>query len=709
MRVVGDKQNPIYHGYTCPKGRALPEQHAHPERLLQSMKRSGDEPDGRFEPIDSERAIDEIAERLSEIIERHGPRSVAVYTGTFSFPYPAAAPMAMAFFDAIGSPMRFTSATIDQPGKLIAPALHGVWGGGTQPFSEADTWMLVGANPTVSKSAGMPGYNPAWHLDDAVKRGMQIVVIDPRRSEAAKRASVHLQLKPGEDPTVMAGILRVVLSEGLGDDAFVAENAEGLERLRREVEPFTPEYVERRADVPAAELVRAARTFAGGRTGMAHAGTGPNMSPRGALTEYLLLCLNTVCGRGLREGERIPNPGVLMPRIHARAEPLPPGPGWGFGEKLRVRDFTDTAAGLPTAALADEILLEGEGQVKALFCLGGNPMAAWPDQEKTFEAMQALDLLVTCDIKMSATARLAHYVVAPKLTLEQPGMSLSTESLTPYAMGYSTPYGQYAPKILDPPEGSDLIEEWELFYGLARRMGLPLTLQAAYSWGPDLADPARTDLDMERKPTTDELLEMLAKGSNVPLDEVKQHPHGHVFEEVGARVAPRDPACEARLQLADPTMMAELAEVAGEELEDGSERPFLLTCRRLLEVHNSAGRDIEKLVRKYRYNPAFMHPDDLADLGIAPGDLVEIESDHSAILGVAEAESNLRRGIVSMPHAFGDAPTRENDVRVREIGSNTGRLVPVDRVFDPYSGIPRMSSIPVHVRRLAEDALAAGG
>ncbi|MHA7839063.1 MAG: molybdopterin dinucleotide binding domain-containing protein, partial [bacterium] len=145
-----------------------------------------------------------------------------------------------------------------------------------------------------------------------------------------------------------------------------------------------------------------------------------------------------------------------------------------------------------------------------------------------------------------------------------------------------------------------------------------------------------------------------------------------------------------------------------EELEDGPERPFLLTCRRLLEVHNSAGRDIEKLVRKYRYNPAFMHPDDLADLGIAPGDLVEIESDHSAILGVAEAESNLRRGIVSMPHAFGDAPTRENDVRVREIGSNTGRLVPVDRVFDPYSGIPRMSSIPVHVRPLAEDALAAG-
>jgi anaerobic selenocysteine-containing dehydrogenase len=275
-------------------------------------------------------------------------------------------------------------------------------------------------------------------------------------------------------------------------------------------------------------------------------------------------------------------------------------------------------------------------------------------------------------------------------------------------MGYSVPYGQYAPKVLDPPEGSDVIEEWEFFYGLARRMGLPLTIQAAWSWGPDLATPARTAIDMEHKPTSDDLLEMLAKGSNVPLAEVKRHPHGHVFEDPKARVAPRDPDCTARLQLADPTMMAELAEVAQEDFEHRGTRPFLLTCRRLLEVHNSAGRDIDKLVRKYRYNPAFMHPDDLAALGIAPGDLVEIESDHSAILGVAEAESNLRRGIVSMPHAFGDAPTKENDARVREIGSNTGRLTPVDRDYDPYSGIPRMSAIPVRVRPAEAPARAAG-
>ena len=696
VRVVGDKENPIYHGYTCPKGRALPEQHRHPERLLHSQRRRAD---GTHETIGSQQAIDEVAAKVQEILDRHGPRSIAMYTGTFSFPYPASVPLADAWFDAIGSPMRFTSATIDQPGKMIAPRLHGAWAAGAQAFTDADTWLLVGANPTVSKSIGVPSYNPAWYLNDAVKRGMKLVVIDPRRSEAAKQAHVHLQPRPGEDPTILAGILRILLTEDLTDADFVSENAVGVEALRRAVDPFTPEYVERRADVPREQLILAARTWAGGQRGGANAGTGPNMSPRGNLTEYLLLCMTTLCGRYMKEGEALPNPGALMPTVTGKAQPVPPGPGWGFGEKLRVRDLTNTAAGLPTAALADEILLPGEGQVKALFCIGGNPMAAWPDQHKTYEAMQALDLLVTLDIKMSATAKLADYVIAPKLSLEQPGMSLPSETLVPYAMGYLTPYAQYSPTIVDPPEGSDLIEEWEFFYGLGQRMSLPLTIQSAYSWGPEVEAPARAELDMQHPPTTDELFELLTANSRIPLDEVKRHPHGAVFEDPPSIVAPKDPGCDAKLDLANDIMLAELAEVAGESSAPSDEFSFRLISRRLLDVHNSAGRDIPKLTRKYRYNPAFMHPDDLAELGVDPGDVIEIASDHSSILGVAEAESNLRRGLISMPHAFGDAPGAANDQQVHEIGSNTGRLTSVERDYDPYTGIPRMSSIPVNVKR----------
>jgi anaerobic selenocysteine-containing dehydrogenase len=298
---------------------------------------------------------------------------------------------------------------------------------------------------------------------------------------------------------------------------------------------------------------------------------------------------------------------------------------------------------------------------------------------------------------MSATARLAHYVVAPKLTLEQPGMTLPPETLIPYAMGYGVPYAQYSPKIVDPPAGSDLIEEWEFFYRLAQQMGLSLAVESAFAWGPDVAAPARTELDMQNQPSTDDLFEYLTKGSRVALSDVKAHPEGHIFPDPPIFIEERDADCDARLDLANSVMLRELAEVAAEPSEDDTEFAFRLLCRRLPDVHNSAGRDIPKLTRKYSYNPAFMNPEDLRELGLASGDAVEIASGHATILGVVEAEEELRRGVVSMPHAFGDVP--ERDAELRTIGSNTGRLTSVASDYDPYTGIPRMSDIPVNVRR----------
>ncbi|MCH2169566.1 molybdopterin-dependent oxidoreductase [Myxococcota bacterium] len=699
VSVIGDKDNPVYHGYTCAKGRALPEQHANPERLMHSMKRQSD---GSHAAIPVAQAMDEIAAKVQDILDRHGPRSVALYTGTFSFPYPASTPLAAAWLQAMGSPMHFTSATIDQPGKMVAPALLGRWEGGPHPFDDSDTWLLVGANPTISKSIGIPCTNPARHLHQATQRGMKLIIIDPRRTEAARAAHVHLQPRPGEDPTILAGMIRVILDENRVDQAFIDENVQGMEALRKAVAPFTPEYVERRADVPAHDLITAARTFADAERGCANVGTGPNMAPRGNLTEYLCLVLATICGRWLREGERIPNPGVLMAPAFARAQASPPVPGWGFGEKMRVRGLSDTACGLPTAALADEILLPGDGQVKALFSLGGNPMAAWPDQVKTHAAMEALELNVTVDIKMSATAKLADYVIAPKLSLETEGMTLPCESLTPYVMGYPVPYAQYTPAIVEAPEGSDLIEDWEFFYGLGQRMGHQLRVAAAYSWGPDNEAPEITELDMVQKPSNDDLFDYLTRGSRIPLAEVKQYPRGQIFEDSDAVVRPRDPSCEARLDVANSVMVDELAEVSTEPLERDDEYRFRLVSRRLPDVHNSAGRDIPKLVRKYPYNPAFMHESDLRALEVEPGEVVAIHSRYGSILGVVEIENDIRPGVISMPHAFGDAPGDENDARVRQIGSNTGKLSSVEQEFDPYTGIPRMSAIPVNVERYPE-------
>jgi anaerobic selenocysteine-containing dehydrogenase len=691
IKVRGDAKNPMYQGFTCIKGRQLPEQHYHPDRLLWSQKR---QTDGSFQPIAAEQAIDEVAEKLARILAEHGPRAIATYSGTYGFSFPSSGQFGGAFMAGIGSNMRFSGGTIDQPGKPIARAYHGNWSAGPHMFDDSDVWMLVGANPTISMWGGIPQYNPAKRLHQAKQRGMKFVVIDPRRTEAAEKADIHLQVKPGEDPALLAGILRVILSEGLYDGDFVAANVRGLEELREAVEPFTPEYVEERTGVSAQQMIEAARIFAGGRRGSVTSGTGPDFAPRGNLTEYLINSINTVCGRWLREGEKVPNPPVLRAPKDYRAQAVEENTDWASMPRMRVRDLPITPIGPPTSALADEILLPGEGQIRALICIGSNPMAAWPDQLKTYEAMKTLELLVTLDIKMSATAKLAHYVIAPKLSFEREDTTLPNEALSGvfgFAQGYPAPYAQYGPKLIDPPAGSDVIEEWEFFWGLANRMRVPLNLP----WGP---------VSIDEKPTTSQILEWMTSSSRIPLSEVKKYPHGHIFDEEEIRVLPREPGTSARLNVGHPEPLAELAAVRAEPFSDGGgfrpgeEFTHRLISRRMLHSYNSSGRDLPKLMKKGTTNPAFMHPLDIDAFGLRPGDVVEITSARASILGVVEPAPDVRPGAISMAHAWGDAP--EEDGKVRTLGSNTGRLSDVERDFDPITGLPIMSAIPVNIRKV---------
>ena len=280
--------------------------------------------------------------------------------------------------------------------------------------------LLIGANPFVSYT-GFPFGHPQRWLREQTDRGMRLIVVDPRVTPVARRAFLHLQPRPGHDPAILAAMIRVILTEGLLDAQFVAEHAEGLDTLRSAVAPFDPAVVAAAADVPADDLVLAARTWSG-RRGWAFAGTGPSMSSSSTLCEYLVLLLTTLTGKWLREGERVRNPRTLLPPLVPHAQVNPPRPA--AGAPMRVRGLRGSAAGMPTAALPDEILLPGAGQVRALISCAGNPAAAFPDQRKTVAAMRALDLLVQIDPWMSATARLAHYVIAPRLALETPGVSL---------------------------------------------------------------------------------------------------------------------------------------------------------------------------------------------------------------------------------------------------------------------------------------------
>ena len=688
-----DTDNPVYGGYTCIKGRQLIEQVDHPTRLQRSQKK---QPDGSFTDIATADALDEIAAQLQDILARHGPRSIASYNGTYSFQNSAAHDVARAFHKAIDSPSYYTSVTIDQPAKVaIGPTRMGWWNAGGHMWNDADVALIIGNNTLVSHYSipgGIPSFSPHSALREGKKRGVKVICIDPRRTEVAKRSDLHLQVFPGHDAAVVASMIGVILSEELHDKAFCEAHTENLEQLAAQVQAFTPEKVAEAAGISAGQIIAAARTFAKAKRGTAVTGTGPEMGPHPNLLQHLVQSINAICGRFCRAGEKMPNPGVLTPPVARLAQATGPQPQW-FDEGIKSRvsdDIVETTVlspygpkkEMPTAIIADEMLMEGEGQIKALICVGGNPLLAWPDQEKAHKALQSLDLLVCIDIKMAATAQMADYVLAPKMCLEREDVTLLTD------IWHDEPYCQYTPTVVEAT--GDKIEEWEFFWEVAKRMGLELTMDN----GP---------IDMQTKPTKYELLSLITRGSRVPLEEIRAREGGHIYDVPDVKVEPADPGSAGRLQFYPPGLEEELA-AALADLDAKPEQtfPLRLISRRMKNTYNSTGPELTLLGKKGTTNPAFMHPEELSDRGISNGDVIEVRSSHGTIPAVAAASDELRPGVVSMSHCWGGTPdpAQNIDAKVRDIGSNTNRLIDNLKQQEKYSGMPRQSCIPVDIRKL---------
>ncbi|MCU1459617.1 MAG: Nitrate reductase [Actinomycetia bacterium] len=706
MKVVGDRASDNYRGYSCSKGRGLPDLHNRADRLLQSQKR---QPDGSYAPVDVDVAIDEIAEKVRAIVDEHGPRAIGAYMGTRVGDHPAMGQAGPGFMLALGSPMRFSALTLDQPGDLVARAFHGTWMGGDTRLEDTDTWVLVGTNPIVSHQYF--ANNPVGRITTAVRNGCRLVVIDPRATETSKHAAIHIQPRPGEDVTILAGLLALLFAWDALDHEFVAENVVGIDELRATVAPYTPEYVSARADVPAEQLIAAARIIADAKKGGIFCGTGAAMSNMGGnLAFYLGLAMHSLRGWWAREGDPFLRPNALLPTRPSKAQPQNPFPVAGFGEKLRIRGLEGGIYGIPGAAIFDEILTPGPGRVRALFNMGGNPLMAIPETSRAHEALRSLELYVTTDVSLSNNARDADYVIAVTMELETAALSYSAEALTHMhrGMGIEEPYAHYAPAAVPPPPGSQLIDDWQLYYRLAQKLGLQLNVITACglpgAW--DVA-PIVHPLDMEREPTTDELFEIICADGRVPFDLVKQHEHGHVFEAARVVVGPRDPECDEHLDVGSDFMMCELDEHRrGHDpsvvAEADAAYPFLLIPRRDKGFVNGTGQMVAKNLAKRSYNPAYLHPDDLGALGLDDGDVVTIRSAHGSLVGVVGSDPTLKRGVLSMSHGFGGSPADDADPLGR--GANTNQLLSLTAEFDRYTGMPRMGAVPVSIARAARGA-----
>ncbi|HPG24549.1 MAG TPA: molybdopterin-dependent oxidoreductase [Myxococcota bacterium] len=685
--VRGDPQDPNTLGYACFKGINAPEAHNGATRIRHPLKRM---PDGTHEPIALETALDEIATKMRAVLDAHGPEAFGGYRGGGAFFNSSSVMMLPAFLEALGSHKAYSSVTIDQSAKVVAAGRLGAWPPGRVPFSRGDVFLLIGGNPLVSVSAnGFDTRNPSKRLKAARARGMKLVVIDPRRTETARHADVHLQPLPGEDCTILAGMLHLVLEQGWQDRGFCERYADDVEALRRAVAGFTPEVVARRADVPVEDLLRATTLFAKEcRTGAAAGATGPDMSPFGNLAEHLIECLNIVCGRYLREGDEIEHPGAIQPRMPRRAEVVPPMRTWEQGPHSRVGGFGPIAGEMPTGTLVDEILAPGPGRIRCFVTHGGNPASAIPETERVVRAFESLELHVAIEPFMTMTAQLADYVLPPKLQYEREDLPawLYESFISP------EPYTRYTRAIARPPRDAEVHDDHFYFWEIARRMGLELRL---------FGEP----LDMSRAPTTRALLERTTRDSAVSLAEIERAERGLMVEPERQLVEPGDPASPHRFALLPADVARELAAVEARLDEPSSADahfPYRLAVRRLRDANNSAGLGLPSIKARVPWNPVFMSPDDMLLEGLTEGDEVEVVSRNGAVRARVRPDPDLRRGVVSLTHGFGDLPRKR--AKYEDVGANANELLSLDDAArESINAMPHMTGIPVAIRASDRD------
>lgn len=682
--VKPDRAHPVTDGYFCIKAKSSLELHGGDDgRVVECLKR-GDE--GQFDAVSAANAIDEIGDRLKEIVDRYDPRAVAVYMGTGGYFNSLTHPLAKAWLQEVGSPNFFTSSTVDQSARWVAMMRMGFVRSGKPYPADVDVLMLVGANPLISH--WLPAYNPYKRLREWSKRGAKTIVVDPRHSETARIADMHLPLKPGEDATLFAGMVRLILENGWQDKAFCDRYIGDLGTLRQAVQPFTPDYVEARAGISADLLMSATRTFSCSGKSLVVTGTGIAMTARSNLAVHMAEVLNALCGGFRRAGDKVTNPGILLPRSYADAV-VPPSRPWEQGIQCHSAPTGQIYGEMPTGALAGEILTPGEHKIRALIVLGGNPLKALGQPEKTLRAFRDLDLLVSLDARMSDTARLSHYVIPPALPFERHDLNYVLDGI-----GWSsTPFLQYAAPIATPPPG--VIDETLFFWGIARRMGLSLEYRKVGLSVSYKDAPKGLPLDMDSPPDPEALVKWWVNDSVVDFETLRAAPGGLV-PALPPQTVDAAPDTGERMDMCPPDVAAELAEVYAERTD--AAWPYRLATRRIRETMNSAYRHTRAARKSHPVNPAFMNPADLSEEQLLDGDRIEVASRHGSLVATVKSDRSVRRGMISMAQCFG-----ETDIALdpeQRQGSFTGRLVSLDEDIESINRMPAQTGISVAIRKV---------
>jgi anaerobic selenocysteine-containing dehydrogenase len=713
VSVRGDADDVFSHGFLCPKSQGLKQLHDDPDRLRRPLVRR----DGELVEVSWDEAFEAVAEGLGRVLADGDRNAVAVYIGN-----PAAHSLGPTLYGtpvlkALGTRNIFSASTVDQMPKQVAGGL--MFGTGLSvavpDVDRTDHLLVLGANPLVSNGSLLTAPDMRGRIRAIRERGGKVVVVDPRRSRTAKEADEHHFIRPGTDAHLLFAIANVLIADGLAAPGRLADLANGAEELEPLARPFTPEAVEPVCGIAATEIRRMAAELAGADRAAVYGRIGTTTQRFGTLASWLVDIVNYLTGNLDREG------GAMFPLAAAAqrnsAGRGPVGKGVMTGRwTSRVSGLPESFGELPVAALTEEIKTPGEGQVRALITIAGNPLVSTPDSEALTEAVSDLDFIVSVDIYVNETTRMADVILPAPEPLAKAHYDTALYQFAVRSVA------NWSPPILPLEDGQP--HEWEIMLrlaGIAAGQGPntdieawdDLVAQTLVSREVALAgsviegrDPAEVLAALGDRRGPERLIDFMlrvgpfgegfgADPDGLTLAKLEANPHGIDMGAMRERLPESLRTASGKVELAPEAIVADVPRLEA-ELGTHINGQMVLIGRRQLRSNNSWMHNLPALVKGKDTCTVQVHPDDANRLGLTADGHARVTSASGELVVPVEITDEIMPGVVSIPHGWGhDAAGNRMAVAADHAGVNSNVLAPVD--VDAVSGNAVLNGIPVEV------------
>lgn len=703
--IRGNRDDTWSHGHLCSKGATLGALHEDPDRIRRPMIKV----DGQWQEVSWDAAFRRCTELLAPVIAEHGIGAVTAYVGN-----PLAHSFSLARYSGVllgmsGMPITYSPGTVDQwPKNLSSHLMYGGWWTFPVPDVErTDLLVVMGANPAASQGSLLAAPNIMGLLDRIRERG-RVIVVDPVRTATAARADEWLPITPGTDAALLLAVVHTLFAEDLVSLGAVADHVDGVDTLEAVAADWTPERVAPVTGI-AAERIRAlARELAGTPRAVVYGRIGLCNQEFGSLASWLVDVVNILTGHFDVPG------GAMFPRAAAWSVTVQPQPGLEDGAaefgrfRTRVRGAKEVLGQVPVSCLAEEIATPGDGQVKALITIAGNPVLSTPSGHRLDEVLPTLDAMIAVDLWLNETTRHADVFLPGLSPLEQPHHD---DLILHFAINS---IANYSPPVFAPDE-PDRPHEWEIlirltglltgtpaedvdvaaiddgfFDYLAFTQGLDgAALRAGYpSGGPERI----LDLTLRTGPFGDRYGE---HPDGLTLERLKGEPNGVNFGPMVPRVPDILGTADHRIRLAPQYLLDDLPRLASRLTREAE--PLVLVSRRHLRSNNSWLHNVGPLMKGRDRCTLLIHRADAQRCGVSDGELVTVTSSSGSIDVPVEVTDAIKPGVVSMPHGWGHGtPGTRLAVANAAPGVNTNILSPPTFLDEP-SGNGALNGIPVTV------------